>query len=48
MNISGWGNNLIIQSRVYYPKNITEIVNLLKKKNMKVFCPEAKVEVTGM
>jgi len=42
MNISGWGNNLIIQSRVYYPKNITEIVNLLKKKKHESILPRGE------
>ena len=48
MNISGWGNNLHIQSKVYYPKNKEEIVKLLKEKKMRVFYPEVKAEVTGM
>lgn len=42
MNISGWGNNLIIQSKVYYPKNITEIVNLLKEKKHESILPRGE------
>ena len=42
MNISGWGNNLIIQSKLYYPKNIEEIVNLLKEKRNESILPRGE------
>ena len=30
MYISGWGNNLVIKSNVIYPKNINEIIKIVK------------------
>jgi hypothetical protein len=30
--ISGWGNNKFANSKIYYPNNISEIKNLIKKK----------------
>ena len=42
MNISGWGNNLHIQSKVYYPKNKEEIVKLLKEKKNESILPRGE------
>lgn len=42
MNISGWGNNLHIQSKVYYPKNKDEIVKLLKEKKNESILPRGE------
>ena len=30
MYISGWGNNLVVNSKIIYPKNINEIVGIIK------------------
>ena len=30
MYISGWGNNLVINSKIIYPKNINEIIRIIK------------------
>ncbi len=35
MKISGWGNNININSNVLYPKNNNEIIKILKDKNIK-------------
>ena len=32
--LSGWGNNKFANSKVYFPKNITEIKNLIKGKTI--------------
>ena len=30
MYISGWGNNLVVNSNILYPKNINEIIGIVK------------------
>ena len=30
MYISGWGNNLVVNSNIIYPKNINEIIGIIK------------------
>ena len=30
MYISGWGNNLVVNSKIIYPKNINEIIGIIK------------------
>lgn len=30
MYISGWGNNLVVNSKILYPKNINEIIEIIK------------------
>ena len=30
MYISGWGNNLVINSNTIYPKNVKEIIKIIK------------------
>ena len=32
--ISGWGNNIFADSKVYFPKNITDIKKLIKHKTI--------------
>ena len=32
--LSGWGNNIFAQSKVYFPKNVTEIKKLIKAKTI--------------
>ena len=33
MIIAGWGNNNIIRSDIFYPKNEQEIIEILEKLN---------------
>ncbi len=35
MYISGWGNNLVVNSNIIYPKNINEIIEIIKKYKSK-------------
>ena len=35
MYISGWGNNLVINSNIIYPKNINEIIRIIKNYKSK-------------
>ena len=35
MYISGWGNNLVVNSNIIYPKNINEIIGIIKEYKSK-------------
>jgi len=37
MHISGWGNNFKTKSNIHYPKNISQIIHIIKKNNIKNF-----------
>jgi decaprenylphospho-beta-D-ribofuranose 2-oxidase len=37
MHISGWGNNFKKKSNIHYPKNISQIIHIIKKNNIKNF-----------
>ena len=37
MYISGWGNNLVVNSNIIYPKNTEEIIAVIKDYKSKGF-----------